>query len=65
MINAWGRDTETMVTDPRIAMISFTGSGSVGWMLKSKAGQKKVALELGGNAGLIVHNDADLAAAAG
>ncbi len=65
MINAWGRDTEMMVTDPRIAMISFTGSGSVGWMLKSKAGQKKVALELGGNAGLIVHNDADLAVAAG
>ena len=64
MINAWGRDTEMMVTDPRIAMISFTGSGSVGWMLKSKAGQKKVALELGGNAGLIVHNDADLAVAA-
>ena len=64
MLNAWGRDTEMMVTDPRIAMISFTGSGSVGWMLKSKAGQKKVALELGGNAGLIVHNDADLAAAA-
>ena len=65
MINAWGRDTEMMVADPRIAMISFTGSGNIGWMLKSKAGQKKVALELGGNAGLIVHNDADLAAAAG
>lgn len=60
MLNAWGRDTEIMVTDPRIAMISFTGSSSVGWMLKSKAGQKKVVLELGGNAGVIVHNDADL-----
>ena len=45
-------------------MISFTGSGSVGWMLKSKAGQKKVTLELGGNAGVIVHSDADLADAA-
>ena len=65
MLNAWGRDTEMMVADPRIAMISFTGSGNIGWMLKSKAGQKKVALELGGNAGLIVHNDADLAVAAG
>ncbi len=64
MLNAWGRDSEIMVTDPRIAMISFTGSGAVGWMLKSKAGQKKVTLELGGNAGLIVHDDADLAAAA-
>lgn len=60
MLNAWGRDTEIMVTDPRIAMISFTGSASVGWMLKGKAGQKKVTLELGGNAGVIVHNDADL-----
>ncbi len=60
MLNAWGRDTEIMVTDPRIAMISFTGSASVGWMLKGKAGQKKVVLELGGNAGVIVHNDADL-----
>lgn len=65
MLNAWGRDTEIMVTDPRIAMISFTGSASVGWMLKSKAGQKKVTLELGGNAGVIVHNDADLKMAAG
>lgn len=60
MLNAWGRDTEIMITDPRIAMISFTGSAAVGWMLKSKAGQKKVTLELGGNAGVIVHNDADL-----
>ena len=65
MLNAWGPDTEMMVTDARVAMISFTGGGSVGWMLKSKAGQKKVALELGGNAGVIVHNDADLALAAG
>ena len=64
MLNAWGRDTEQMVLDPRIAMISFTGSASVGWMLKSKAGQKKVTLELGGNAGVIVHSDADLADAA-
>ena len=65
MLNAWGADSEMMVTDPRVAMISFTGSGAVGWMLKSKAGQKKVTLELGGNAGVIVHNDADLADAAG
>ena len=64
MLNAWGPDTEMMVTDPRIAVISFTGSGSVGWMLKSKAGHKKVTLELGGNAGVIVHNDANLPDAA-
>jgi len=60
MLNCWGPTAEMMVTDPRIAMLSFTGSASVGWMLKGKAGQKKVALELGGNAGVIVHNDADL-----
>ncbi len=64
MLNAWGRDTEAMALDPRVAMISFTGSAAVGWMLKSKAGQKKVTLELGGNAGVIVHKDADLADAA-
>lgn len=60
MLNAYGKDTELMVTDQRIAMLSFTGSASVGWMLKSKAKYAKIALELGGNAGLIVHNDADL-----
>ena len=65
MLNAWGPDSEMMVTDPRVKMISFTGSGAVGWMLRSKAGQKKVTLELGGNAGVIVHSDADLAVAAG
>ena len=60
MLNSWGGMAEKMVTDPRIAMLSFTGSASVGWMLKGKAGMKKAALELGGNAGVIVHHDADL-----
>ncbi|MEQ8676162.1 MAG: aldehyde dehydrogenase family protein [Aggregatilineales bacterium] len=60
MLNAYGKDTEKMVTDERIAMLSFTGSASVGWMLKGKAGRKRIALELGGNAGLIVHSDADM-----
>ena len=60
MLNAYGRDTEPLVTDPRIAMLSFTGSAEIGWMLKQKATRKKVILELGGNAGMIVHNDADL-----
>ncbi len=60
MLNAWGKDTEKLVTDRRIAMLSFTGSVSVGWMLKAKAKYQKVALELGGNAGCVVHNDANL-----
>jgi acyl-CoA reductase-like NAD-dependent aldehyde dehydrogenase len=55
-----GPRAEKLVTDPRIAMLSFTGSAAVGWMLKSKSGRKRVALELGGNAPAIVHEDADL-----
>jgi len=51
---------ELLVTDPRIAMLSFTGSARVGWELKQKAGKKKVVLELGGNAAVIVDKDADL-----
>ena len=52
-----------LVTDERVAMLSFTGSPDVGWRLKQLAGKKRVCLELGGNAGVIVHDDADLAAA--
>ncbi len=55
---------ETMARDERYKMLSFTGSPGVGWMLKNIAGKKKVALELGGNAGVIVHGDADLEYAA-
>lgn len=60
VVNCLGSRAEKLVTDPRIAMLSFTGSVAVGWMLKSKAGRKKVALELGGNAPVIVHEDAPL-----
>ena len=51
---------EPLVTDERIKYLTFTGSGVVGWALKQKAGKKRVGLELGGNAGVIVHSDADL-----
>src|SRR5271169_5520659 len=57
-------DAELLVTDERIKLLTFTGSAAVGWDLKSKAGKKRVTLELGGNAGVIVHSDADLAYAA-
>jgi acyl-CoA reductase-like NAD-dependent aldehyde dehydrogenase len=57
-------DAGLLVTDDRIKLISFTGSVPVGWDIKRRAGKKKVALELGGNAGVIVHSDADLAWAA-
>lgn len=63
MLNCYGDVAEALVRDERIAMLSFTGSAAVGWMLKGIAGRKKVALELGGNAGLIVHGDADLPSA--
>jgi acyl-CoA reductase-like NAD-dependent aldehyde dehydrogenase len=49
-----------MVRDDRMQMLSFTGSAAVGWQLKQQARKKRVTLELGGNAGVIVHRDADL-----
>jgi acyl-CoA reductase-like NAD-dependent aldehyde dehydrogenase len=58
------KDASLLVTDERLKMISFTGSATVGWQIKNEAGKKKVILELGGNAGVIVHCDADLEFAA-
>ncbi len=58
-------DASLLVTDDRIKLISFTGSAAVGWQIKKNSGKKKVILELGGNAGVIIHNDADLDYAAG
>ena len=46
-----------------IKMVSFTGSPDVGWQLKEQCGKKKITLELGGNAGVIVHDDADVKSA--
>jgi acyl-CoA reductase-like NAD-dependent aldehyde dehydrogenase len=57
-------DAGLLVTDERIKLISFTGSVPVGWDIKRRAGKKKVVLELGGNAAVIVHSDADLGYAA-
>ena len=54
-------DSGLLVTDERIKLITFTGSTAVGWAIKNNAGKKKVALELGGNSGVSVHSDADLA----
>jgi acyl-CoA reductase-like NAD-dependent aldehyde dehydrogenase len=59
-----GEMAEPLVRDSRIAYLSFTGSCSVGWHLRSIAGRKKVGLELGGNAAVIVHEDANLPYAA-
>jgi acyl-CoA reductase-like NAD-dependent aldehyde dehydrogenase len=51
---------EKLVKDERVAMLSFTGSDKVGWHLKAICGKKKVALELGGNASVIVDEGVDL-----
>lgn len=53
-----------LVTDNRISLLSFTGSPEVGWKMKQDAGNKKVVLELGGNAGVIVSHGSDLETAA-
>lgn len=49
-----------LVTDERFKLLTFTGSPAVGWKMKKDAGRKKVVLELGGNAGVIVTNSADI-----
>jgi acyl-CoA reductase-like NAD-dependent aldehyde dehydrogenase len=55
------RDGADLFTeDDRLKLLSFTGSPDVGWALKAKAGKKKVVLELGGNAAVIIDEDADL-----
>lgn len=51
---------EKLATDDSFKLVTFTGSADIGWNLKRIAGKKRVTLELGGNAGLIIHSDADL-----
>jgi len=52
-------DIDGVLKDDRVAMISFTGSAAVGWDIKSRAGKKAVALELGGNAPVIIDETSD------
>jgi glyceraldehyde-3-phosphate dehydrogenase (NADP+) len=51
---------DKLVTDDRYKLLTFTGSSAVGWGMKRRSGKKKVILELGGNAGVIVDDSADL-----
>lgn len=51
---------DALITDERIKLLSFTGSPAVGWDMKSRAGKKKVVLELGSNSACVVDEDADL-----
>ncbi|MDQ3489193.1 MAG: aldehyde dehydrogenase family protein [Acidobacteriota bacterium] len=55
---------DRLVTDERFKLLTFTGSSSVGWGMKTRAGKKRVILELGGNAGVIVDDTADILFAA-
>ena len=57
ILPATGKNAELLVKDGRIKKLSFTGSAKVGWYLKSICGKKKITLELGGNAGVIVEPD--------
>jgi acyl-CoA reductase-like NAD-dependent aldehyde dehydrogenase len=54
------RDASPLVEDERLAMLTFTGSPAVGWSLRARAGRKRVTLELGGNAPVVVNEDADV-----
>jgi acyl-CoA reductase-like NAD-dependent aldehyde dehydrogenase len=51
---------DLFTTDDRLKLLSFTGSPDVGWDLKARSGKKKVVLELGGNAAVVIDHDADL-----
>ena len=51
---------DVLVEDQRVAALTFTGSGEVGWKLKERAPRKHVALELGNATPVIVEGDADL-----
>ncbi|MBP9680864.1 MAG: aldehyde dehydrogenase family protein [Bacteriovorax sp.] len=53
-------EAELMLKDERLKMLSFTGSAEVGWALKAQAGKKKVVLELGGNAAVIVDRSSQI-----
>jgi glyceraldehyde-3-phosphate dehydrogenase (NADP+) len=51
---------QILIEDPRVRMITFTGSARAGWAIRAKAAHKRVTLELGGNAAVIVEPDAEL-----
>jgi acyl-CoA reductase-like NAD-dependent aldehyde dehydrogenase len=51
---------DRLVTDDRFKLLTFTGSSAAGWAMKARAGRKRVLLELGGNAGVIVDETADI-----
>jgi acyl-CoA reductase-like NAD-dependent aldehyde dehydrogenase len=57
VLNLANEDTAKLVEDPRLPVVSFTGSGPVGWGIKDRVPRKHVTLELGGNAAVVVCPD--------
>src|SRR4051812_20426174 len=55
---------DALVEDDRFKLLSFTGSPDIGWSMKNRAGMKRVVLELGGNAGVVIDEDSDMEFAA-
>ena len=60
VVTCHATEVDQLVTDERVRLISFTGSPTVGWEIKARAGKKRVVLELGGNAGVIVDKGTDI-----
>jgi glyceraldehyde-3-phosphate dehydrogenase (NADP+) len=60
VVPAGYKESEILLTDEAVKKVTFTGSPAVGWEVKKKAFDKKVTLELGGNAAVVVEPDADL-----
>jgi glyceraldehyde-3-phosphate dehydrogenase (NADP+) len=60
ILPASAQDASPLLTDDRVKLITFTGSAEIGWWIKANSGKKPVVLELGGNAGVIIADDADL-----
>jgi acyl-CoA reductase-like NAD-dependent aldehyde dehydrogenase len=54
------QDASQLSTDPRVSLVSFTGSPAVGWKIKKSVEKPKVLLELGGNAGALIDEDANI-----
>jgi glyceraldehyde-3-phosphate dehydrogenase (NADP+) len=64
VVTSSGSEIEKFINDKRIKMVSFTGSPAVGWPMKKNLETQKISLELGGNAGVIVDETADIKTAA-
>ena len=60
VVTSSGNEIEEFLADDRIKMISFTGSPLVGWNIKKKLSKQRISLELGGNAGVVVDESADI-----